>query len=171
MHIRPYAFFLLAGLLLLTGPTTQLALAAPLTPEQCTGLRQLRHELESRGVGTKVVKGAKWAAENLNAEQLSEVGAFLKLGEEIRFRCGKSTIGKKKASALHVNIPLPVRNSRRLLKQKAEKAKQAAAALASVKTGDQMSPEEKSVISAVTGEKKEPSIKGASEPIARPSKK
>ncbi len=160
MHIRSNAVFLLAGLLLLTGPMTQLALAAPLTSEQCTGLRQLRHELETRGVEAKITKGAKWAAENLNAEQLSEVGAFLKLGEEIRFRCGRSTIGKKKQSALHVNIPLPVRNSRRLLKEKTKKNKQAASgAMRPVNSGGKISPEEKSVLSAVTNEKKDSAAK------------
>ena len=168
MHIRPYAFFLLAGLLLLTGPMTQLVLAAPLTPEQCTGLRQLRHELESRGVGTKVAKGAKWAAENLNAEQLSEVGAFLKLGEEIRFRCGKSTIGKKKASALHVNIPLPARNSRRLLKEKAEKAKQAASSTVQpASSGEEISPEEKSLLSAVTKDNKDGVVSTPDKPASK----
>ncbi|MCP4935924.1 MAG: hypothetical protein GY927_17365 [bacterium] len=168
MHIRSCAFFLLVGLLLLTGPMTQLALSAPFTSEQCTGLRQLRHELETRGVGTKVAKGAQWAAENLNAEQLSEIGAFLKLGEEIRFRCGKSTIGKKRQSALHVNIPLPVRNSRRLLKEKAEKTKQEASVTPQpVSNNEAMSPEEKSVLSAVTDEKKENAGSTAGKPASK----
>ncbi len=168
MHIRSKVVFLLAGLLLLTGPTAQLALAAPLSSEQCTGLRQLRHELETRGVGTKVTKGAKWAADNLSAEQLSEVGAFLKLGEEIRFRCGRSTIDKKKQTALHANIPLPVRNSRRLLQGKTKKNKQAASGLMRpTMGGEEMSPEEKSVLSAVTNGKKDDTASTVAKPPSK----
>ncbi len=172
MHIRFCAVLLLAGLLLPVSPLVPIASAAPFTPEQCTGLRQLRQELEGRGVGATVTKGAKWAAENLNAAQLGEVGAFLKLGEEIRFRCGKSTIGKQKQPALNVNIPLPARNSRRVRKDKADKAKRAStAAAASAKIGPEMSPEEKSVLSASTDTKTGASKGGTSTVRSRPAQK
>ena len=131
--------------------------AAPLTQEQCVGLRQLKQELKTRGLEKTLAKGAKWAADNLNAAQLSEVGAFLKLGEEIRFRCSKSAPDKKKSRAL-VRVRPPVRNPRRVRQKKAE-------------TSQKISPEVRSVLSAVTGNKKKSTANSKSDLQDKDSKK
>ena len=156
LHNRIYAIFLLVGLLFMTGLIAPIAVAKPMTKEQCTGLRQLKHELETRGVAKTVQKGAKWGAANLSAAQLSEVGAFLKLGEEIRFRCGNSAVRSKKQTARKLKIALPVRNPRRLLQEKAKKKNVSVPAeTVTVKTSKEMSKEVQSILSAIANKKQD----------------
>ncbi len=130
--------------------------AKALTLEECTGIRKMHHAMELKGVGKILAKGAKWGAANLNAAQLSEVGAFLKLGEEILFRCSRSGgSSKKQKTALYTNVPLPVRNSRRL------KSVKNGAIVEKVMGGlDGNNPKEADpVISAVTDDQSSPSSK------------
>lgn len=154
----------MGGLLFLAAPLATSARAEPLTKEECAALRQQRQELETKGVGAYVNKGAKWASANLNAGQISEVGSFLKVLENIRFRCGNSLVDAKSKFGLHRAVPLPVRNSRRLNRIKAEKNKEKA----SLAISEKMAPETKSVISAVTSEP-EKAPTGTGVPLTRPS--
>ena len=90
------------------------ARAEMLAPETCNALREQRREFVSRGVGDRLKKGAEWASLNLDQEQIGEVAAFLQIIEKIRFRCPASKADAKSRFGLLGNIPLPVRNSRRV---------------------------------------------------------
>jgi len=110
-------------------------------------LRQQRKELASKGVGQTLEKGAQWAAENLNEGQLGEVGDFLQLMEKIRFQCKGSKKDTQSKYGLQGNVPLPVRNSRRVKKARAT----AGSGLAAQKAmAEGANLESKAVISAIT---------------------
>ncbi|MCF6198803.1 MAG: hypothetical protein L3J67_05305 [Hyphomicrobiaceae bacterium] len=130
-----------------------MAQAGTLAGQECEALREQRKELASKGVGRSLEKGAQWAAQNLDESQLIEVGDFLQLMEKIRFRCKGTKRDKKSKFSLLGNVPLPVRNSRRVQKAK-EAAKQDIVAKqnrVAKKNGiDGATVETKAVISAIT---------------------
>ncbi len=134
------------GLLFLATLHDLPAWAGKLGAEECSALREQRKELEQKGVGKNLLKGAEWAAVNLNAGQIRDVGTFLQILEKIKFRCDKSPADAKSRFGLLANIPLPVRNSLRM-KQRRE-AEKAADLPSSNGTG--LSKETKSVLTAVT---------------------
>lgn len=161
---RTNVFLLLAGLFVLTAPSLPTAFAAPHTKEECGALRAQRQDLEHKGLGQTVLKGAKWASENLNAEEIGEVGVFLSLLENIRFRCGKTVKDAKSKFGLQNTVPLPARNPRRAQKKAAEAKK----SLVTVESTGKMPTETKAVISAVT-DGNESKASGASKNGAVPS--
>jgi hypothetical protein len=95
------------------------AAAKSMSSEECTRVQQELTALERQGLQEHVSKGAAWAVENLDSATLEKIETYLKLIEQKRFRC----IGVKMAApkviavkrhAPDKNVPLPVRNSRRL---------------------------------------------------------
>ena len=143
-------------LFLLTGHVAVIlamaAQAATLDGKACDGLRQQRQELVKAGMGKTLEKGAQWASQNLDERQLGEVGTFLQLMEQIRFRCKGSKRDKKSKFGLAGNVPLPVRNSRRVKKAKADFEAAAIAKKAALDkaVSDGGNSETKAVISAIT---------------------
>ncbi len=138
------------GLLLLVTLPLSAPFAKKLSLEECTALRQQKAAMVERGVGDRLEKGAKWASDHLEPDQIQEVGAFLKLMEDIRFRCGRiEKNSKKKKTGLQANIPLPVRNPRRLTTVKGGQEP-------STVNGDDMAAETRAVLSAVTEKGKTP---------------
>ena len=140
------ALFVIGGLFFAADTFASGAHAQPLTQGECAALRQQRSELEAKDVGNHVTKGAAWASTNLNAEQMQDVGSFLKLLENIRFRCGKASPDAKSKFGLHRDIPIPKRNPRRMQRKNTAKNN----VKASVLSGSKIPPETKAVISAVT---------------------
>jgi hypothetical protein len=143
-------FLIAGGLFYLSAPMLSSTQAEALTSQECGVLRAQKLDLETKGLGKTLSKGAIWASSNLDDEQIKEVGVFLELMEKIRFRCGTAKTNvkskNKRGAGLHANIPLPVRNSRRLKKNIADKkaAKEARVIM------DGMARETKAVLSAVT---------------------
>ncbi len=123
------------------------AMAGTLDQKECDALRQQRQQLASKGVGQTLEKGAQWAAENLDERQLGEVGDFLQLMEKIRFQCKGSKKDAQSKYGLQGNVPLPVRNSRRV--KKARAATSSGLVVKKEMAGD-TNLETKAVLSAIT---------------------
>jgi len=145
--MKLFSLLLIAHLMALSTGTMQ---ARTLTGQECEALRQQRKELVSKGVGRFLEKGAQWAVQNLDEPQLGEVGDFLQLMEKIRFRCKGSKLDKKNKFGLHANVPLPVRNSRRVKKAKEAVKEDIVAKRNGI---DSASVESKAVLSAITKNK------------------
>jgi hypothetical protein len=163
--IRTSVYFLAGGLFFLTAPSVPLARANPLSSEECTALRQQMRGLEAKGIAKRIAKGAQWAAENLDASQISEVGVFLNLLEQINFRCGNFVARSRKKTAIPRIVPLPVRNSRRLIKQVMEKSSVVSSETATAGNVEKKTSETDAVISAVTG--KDEAVKKQKDPKMR----
>ena len=99
----------------MTAPSLTFVEAKPLSSEECALLREQKQQFEAKGMAKTISRGAKWASENLDAQKISEVGEFLSVVEKISFRCNSVAKKKKKSKTGGLgNVPLPVRNSRRV---------------------------------------------------------
>ena len=131
-----------AGLVFFVGSAS----ATRLDAEACEALRGQRAKMVHAGVGQTLDKEAQWAAQHLDDKQLAEVATFLHVMEQIRFRCAEAKQDAKSKFGLQGNVPLPVRNMRRLPKMKSAQNN-------SLENSDKVNKEQnKAVISAITGE-------------------
>ena len=112
------------------------AMATPLARDACQQLNAERQGMVKRGVRKSLQKGPEWASKNLQPTQMQLVGKYLKLEAVIRFQCGKAGAPRSKVASkkrtVKFQVPLPVRNSKRV-KQKRKAALEAKKAAASLK--------------------------------------
>ncbi|MEM1305953.1 MAG: hypothetical protein AAGG99_00355 [Pseudomonadota bacterium] len=58
-----------------------------LAASHCKVLQGKRDQLAERGVADHLRQGPQWAQQNLTPEQIGRVGTFIKLEEQLKFRC------------------------------------------------------------------------------------
>ncbi|MEO1695168.1 MAG: hypothetical protein AAFR55_08020 [Pseudomonadota bacterium] len=58
-----------------------------LAASHCKVLQGERDQLAERGVADHLRQGPRWAQQNLTPEQIGRVGTFIKLEEQLKFRC------------------------------------------------------------------------------------
>lgn len=79
------ALLLAAFALVLTAPV---AVAAPLDPQACTGLRTEHDGLVAGGAKSDMGRGPAWAKANLAPDRLQKIERLIAVEEQLSFRCG-----------------------------------------------------------------------------------
>ncbi|HKZ96686.1 MAG TPA: hypothetical protein VJ045_06865 [Hyphomicrobiaceae bacterium] len=94
-----------AAILFASSGVLSVALAAPLEPAACDGLKRERDTLLTQGVKTDMERGPEWAKANLDPGRLKLVEHLIEVEEQLAFRCQRLRIttgkarGKKKGAA------------------------------------------------------------------------
>ena len=93
--------------------------AAPLSAEECSDIKVRYEALKTNETVKQMSKGFEWVKANISGEALLPIQQYLKLQEQLRFRC-KAKIAAKPTTKKNLKEAKKVRDAKIAAKKKAE---------------------------------------------------